>query len=216
MQYDDVDSSDEEMFGKRNGKRKRRARKGVDDADDEDIVMDEGDGNVMDLGGASALGRVKKGNTEQKDKEFFKIAEDGRIVIPFDDEKEDDNENDSVADSDDGMLGRNDKRSCRKRKNNDEDLEEQIVQSSTRALNSKTKVIKSDGTEFKAKKSSGDIKKNGAKFEPYAYIPLDHKLLNKRRKHESARAWKGVNFKGPQKEKRQFGRGDRKAPSGKR
>ncbi|KAL6079675.1 pre-rRNA processing protein, variant 2 [Balamuthia mandrillaris] len=40
------------------------------------------------------------------------------------------------------------------------------------------------GRNYKSSKAGGDVKKEG-KFEPYAYLPLDPKNLNKRRKHKA-------------------------------
>lgn len=36
-----------------------------------------------------------------------------------------------------------------------------------------------DGSEYKSKKSKGDVKKKG-KMDPYAYLPLQRSALNKR------------------------------------
>ncbi|XP_059075817.1 uncharacterized protein LOC131047356 isoform X2 [Cryptomeria japonica] len=47
------------------------------------------------------------------------------------------------------------------------------------------------GNEYKSKKASGDIKKEG-KLEPYAYWPLDRKMLN-RREEKRAIAKKGLS-----------------------
>lgn len=41
------------------------------------------------------------------------------------------------------------------------------------------------GSEYKSKKARGDVKKKG-KFEPYAYWPLDRKLLSRRPEHKAA------------------------------
>ncbi|KAJ0983774.1 hypothetical protein J5N97_002130 [Dioscorea zingiberensis] len=46
------------------------------------------------------------------------------------------------------------------------------------------------GGEYKSKKAGGDLKKND-KMEPYAYWPLDRKLLNRRAEHKAA-ARKGM------------------------
>lgn len=46
------------------------------------------------------------------------------------------------------------------------------------------------GGEYTSKKASGDIKKKD-KFEPYAYWPLDRKLLNRRAEHKAS-ARKGM------------------------
>jgi len=35
---------------------------------------------------------------------------------------------------------------------------------------------------FKAKKAGGDVKRKQDKYEPYSYMPLDPKQLNKRRR----------------------------------
>lgn len=40
------------------------------------------------------------------------------------------------------------------------------------------------GKEYRAKKAGGDMKKKG-KLEPYAYIPLDPKLMAKRNKRNA-------------------------------
>jgi ribosomal RNA-processing protein 12 len=45
------------------------------------------------------------------------------------------------------------------------------------------------GKEFRAKKAGGDVKKKG-KFEPYAYIPLDPKLMAKRNKRSAVNKYK--------------------------
>ncbi|KAJ0406910.1 hypothetical protein P43SY_001761 [Pythium insidiosum] len=45
------------------------------------------------------------------------------------------------------------------------------------------------GNEYKAKKAGGDIKKKG-KLEPYAYIPLDPKLMAKRNKRSAVNRYK--------------------------
>lgn len=37
-----------------------------------------------------------------------------------------------------------------------------------------------NGSEYKAKKAKGDVKKKGQKMDPYAYIPLSRTSLNKR------------------------------------
>lgn len=46
------------------------------------------------------------------------------------------------------------------------------------------------GKKYKAAKAGGDIKIG--KYDPFAYIPLDPKLLNKRKKHKAVNALKAV------------------------
>ena len=56
----------------------------------------------------------------------------------------------------------------------------------------KKRVEQAFGKEFKAKKAEGDAKFKGQKTDPYAYIPLDHRMLNKRKKHQAVKRFQGV------------------------
>lgn len=47
------------------------------------------------------------------------------------------------------------------------------------------------GERFRSKKSGGDVK-GASKMEPYAYWPLDRKMLNKKRRGKQAAASKGL------------------------
>ena len=38
-----------------------------------------------------------------------------------------------------------------------------------------------DGSEYRGKKASGDMKKKNQKHQPYAYLPLNPAILNKRK-----------------------------------
>jgi hypothetical protein len=38
------------------------------------------------------------------------------------------------------------------------------------------------GAQYRSKRAKGDVKKKGTKFEPYAYVKLDKKQINKRYK----------------------------------
>merc|ERR1712087_34289 len=40
--------------------------------------------------------------------------------------------------------------------------------------------VKALGSAYKSKKSGGDVKKKGQKYEPYAYVPLDGKSYTKK------------------------------------
>lgn len=46
------------------------------------------------------------------------------------------------------------------------------------------------GKEYRSKKASGDVKKKG-KLDPYAYIPLDPKLMAKRNKRSAVSRYGG-------------------------
>jgi len=47
------------------------------------------------------------------------------------------------------------------------------------------------GSEYKSKKARGDVKRKG-KPDPYAYVPLSHGSLNKRKAAKSAGEWSGL------------------------
>ncbi|CAG0886711.1 unnamed protein product [Cyprideis torosa] len=48
------------------------------------------------------------------------------------------------------------------------------------------------GAEFKAKKGKGDVKKKGAKFDPFAYVPLKKEALNRRKQSKFSGQFKGL------------------------
>lgn len=47
------------------------------------------------------------------------------------------------------------------------------------------------GSEYRAKKSTGDMKKKGA-LDPYAYIPLSRNTLNKRKRAKNSGQFKSI------------------------
>ncbi|GBG28410.1 RRP12-like protein [Hondaea fermentalgiana] len=191
--------------------RKRRGRGGADAQDDEDLVMDEG-GEALDLLGASALSRVKArakaSNTASKPANGddannglpseFKMASDGRIIIPSEDNAGGNEEEDDIGDA-----------RKRRRYTSDSDSEDEdggrTVGSrrgegakqglAMRGKKGKRGQKEAPGAGFKSSKSGGDVKKKSSKFEPYAYIKLDPKLMNHRRKHEAAKQFRGLSGK---------------------
>eukprot|EP00164_Ancoracysta_twista_P005519 GFYU01007569.1.p1 GENE.GFYU01007569.1~~GFYU01007569.1.p1 ORF type:complete len:1236 (-),score=497.10 GFYU01007569.1:78-3731(-) len=48
---------------------------------------------------------------------------------------------------------------------------------------------KMTGAHYKSRKADGDIKKKGDKFEPYAYMPMDRNVLNKRKKTKATKGF---------------------------
>ncbi|XP_047032780.1 RRP12-like protein [Helicoverpa zea] len=60
-----------------------------------------------------------------------------------------------------------------------------------RPLGSAASVASGAGTEYRSKKAKGDIKKQG-KHDPYAYLPLSRKNLNKRKKAVTSKQFKGI------------------------
>uniref|UniRef100_A0A1Y1JYP8 Uncharacterized protein n=1 Tax=Photinus pyralis TaxID=7054 RepID=A0A1Y1JYP8_PHOPY len=53
-------------------------------------------------------------------------------------------------------------------------------------------VQKQPGSEYKAKKASGDVKRKG-KLDPYMYLPLQRSALNKRKKAKMTGQFKNIN-----------------------
>jgi ribosomal RNA-processing protein 12 len=47
-------------------------------------------------------------------------------------------------------------------------------------------VLKHSGKEYKAKRAEGDVKKEG-KLEPFAFLPVESRLLNKRYRKKEAK-----------------------------
>ncbi|XP_032528017.2 RRP12-like protein [Danaus plexippus] len=60
-----------------------------------------------------------------------------------------------------------------------------------RPLSSAASVSSNVGSEYRSKKAKGDIKKKG-KPDPYAYLPMSRKNLNKRKKTVTSNQFKGV------------------------
>jgi len=191
---DDDEDEDEDGGARQRGKRKRGRHV---EATEEDIVMDENE-EAIDLLGASALGRVKRGAKKKQaggddDMGGFKVANDGRIVVPG--EQLDDgpaNKNGNGSDDDDDGMGSGKRRRVRY-ESDDED--ESGKRDRAKREQADKRQHRPAGAEFKAKNAGGDVKKKASKFEPYAYIALDPKMLNKRRKHESSRQFRGIGGK---------------------
>lgn len=54
------------------------------------------------------------------------------------------------------------------------------------------------GSEYKAKKAGGDLKKKGSTMEPYAYVQLSRNSLNRRRKAKQSGQFNSI-MKGARK-----------------
>lgn len=51
---------------------------------------------------------------------------------------------------------------------------------------------KTAGSDYKSNKATGDIKRKGSAYDPYAYIPLSRNSLNKRKRAKSAGQFKSI------------------------
>jgi len=185
---DENDSEDSEAAAqnrKRNlsGKRKRAQNDEISDQ----IVMDERDGEV-DLLDTSALGKVSisrrtgEGMEDSDDDSLIEFTADGKIKL-HEDASDSEDDMDDFMDSDDDFDGTIKKRIMKSKS-------DKIKSASA---NSKRRKVNTDeAPTFKAKRAAGDVRRKGVKVEPYSYIKLDPKLLNKRRKHEAKRQFKGI------------------------
>ncbi|KAL3671853.1 hypothetical protein V7S43_002521 [Phytophthora oleae] len=147
--------------------------------EDEDDIVDFLDDNAAVKNIFSAQ---RGSNADEESDDEFQMTKDGRMIIPGG--EDDDMEGDSDSDNEDKIKqdvasqlqrmglnnnGKNEKGSRSKRKRDDDGL---------------------NGREYRAKKAGGDMKKKG-KLEPYAYIPLDPKLMAKRNKREAVTRFGG-------------------------
>ncbi|KAJ7336525.1 pre-rRNA processing protein [Desmophyllum pertusum] len=132
--------------------------------------------------------------TKRKATDDFETSTDGKLIIPDDEDEEERNEPGSkrkrkpgLQDSDDDMEDSS--ASWKKKRkpfgadNDDDDNDE--------ALPSKRgKGEKAVGAEYKAKRG-GDMKKKG-KPDPFAYVPLQLNMLNKRKQRKMTGQFKGL------------------------
>ncbi|XP_015188841.1 PREDICTED: RRP12-like protein [Polistes dominula] len=150
----------------------------------------------------------------------FKIAPDGRFIIKDDNQKDDDEDNEMENKKRKYMLSENDSNddyeddeedkkslasvdpASRKRKHgasSDTTSMKSFGSSKYRAggsgIHRPLKVRKVEqttpGSEYRAHKAGGDIKKKG-KPDPYAYVPLTRAALNKRKKKKMATKLRGI------------------------
>ncbi|RLN59945.1 hypothetical protein BBP00_00006244 [Phytophthora kernoviae] len=181
---DEGDAEDDEAAAMQVLKRKKDLHKkqkgGKVIREDEDDIVDFLDDNaaVKNIFSAQRGGR---GNDDDSDEEF-QMAKDGRMIIPGGD----DDDMDGASDSDDEDKIKQDVASQLQRmglSNNKNDK-------SSRGKRKRGGDNDGNGREYRAKKAGGDMKKKG-KLEPYAYIPLDPKLMAKRNKREAVTRYGG-------------------------
>lgn len=122
---------------------------------------------------------------EDDDGEDFETDAKGRYIIPDDDDYTSKRSRRSVRDEmsvEQDMAGEEEE--------DDNDVQSRPSMQTKRKLPKRKE--QSFGKEFKARKAGGDAKYKGAKTDPYAYIPLDHRMLNKRKKFQAVKQFNGV------------------------
>ncbi|XP_073947995.1 RRP12-like protein [Choristoneura fumiferana] len=189
--------------------------------DDPDNIVDLADASASRKITATDPSQKKKAiEVKQKKKDGgFKMAPDGRLIITddaFDDDDDEpkpsgdvdsdtDDTDDEAKDSKSRLLKPGTKRryddilSIKSGKTNRSKASTLAVGSKYKAggkgihrpLNSAASDAPTVGTDYRSKKAKGDVKKKG-KHDPYAYIPLSRKNLNKRTKAATSKQFKGV------------------------
>nr|CCA23612.1 conserved hypothetical protein [Albugo laibachii Nc14]CCA24154.1 conserved hypothetical protein [Albugo laibachii Nc14] len=123
-------------------------------------------GDIVDLLDPNAvLQRAEMDEQSDSDDSVMHFAKDGRLIVP--DERVDDNhsEADEMKESLQGI--------------NKMDLNAGMKRNRSQEMDGV-------GQEYKAKKARGDVRKKG-KLEPYAYIPLDPKLMATRNRRKGVK-----------------------------
>ena len=184
-QEEEVEEDEDDLApGYGQNKHSKKKRSGGH-AEEEDIIMDEG-GEALDLLGASALGRIKRhSKATTNDINDFKMTRDGRMIIPEDEE-----------DDDEAFTKRKRNKMIGDVESDDEDDEGKAYGGRGK------KIAPPTAAPVAKKKAGGDVRKKGNKMEPFTYIELNPKFLNKRRKHESSRQFRGIGGKNFQNKKK--------------
>ncbi|KAF5307989.1 hypothetical protein FQR65_LT06557 [Abscondita terminalis] len=131
-------------------------------------------------------------STKKNKNRGFKTAADGRLIITDIDSKDD-------SDTDKDKLKKFDKLKLEDSDSDDEVGASEPVTSKKRKrsemgsvksgpVSKKTSVA---GSEYRAKKAGGDVKKKG-KVDPYMYLPLQRTLLNKRKRAKASGQFKNI------------------------
>ncbi|CAK4636489.1 unnamed protein product [Aphanomyces euteiches] len=112
----------------------------------------------------------RKAKRDDDSDDEFEISKDGRMIIPGDEDDKDDDDSmgDDSEDDEEAAVRR--------------DVQKKLAHMGLDKKRKRDKEASSGfGQEYRAKKAAGDVKKKG-KMDPYAYIPLDPKLMARRNK----------------------------------
>ncbi|ESO86543.1 hypothetical protein LOTGIDRAFT_128850 [Lottia gigantea] len=140
----------------------------------------------------------------KKREELFKRGGDGRLVITTEQDDTGEKLESDMEDDLEELMASIDGRKKKSRKRTFEDIDDSddnddVIDNKKykaggkgihRSLESTGKDKSGFGVEYKAKKAGGDVKKKG-KPDPYAYVPLDYKRLNKRKQAKLKGQFKG-------------------------
>jgi ribosomal RNA-processing protein 12 len=202
------------------GNRDVWVREGADDDAVLDFLDPQAAHRFVSINPARSKGARNAGKDVSSSSSFggFTVSDDGRFIV--DDADDDDDHGDGRkgrkanrtsgmdmdVDGDDDGARKKRKRRMGSGDSSDEDSDHQDAPqrqpqqrpaSATAASSAKrSKLNSGDKHEKQAANSSktqpGDAKRRGAKFEPYAYVPLNPKFLNKRRRQGAAKQYESV------------------------
>ncbi|XP_059486905.1 RRP12-like protein [Neocloeon triangulifer] len=207
---DECDSEEdyEKIMNENNEKKRPKKRQKLDTwIQESEDALDFTDPTSMQRISAKKPGYVSHVDASKKDKNRgFKVSSDGRLIINESDGEEEegmnkfnrkrkrqDNDSDDLDDMDEAasQVGPRPGRYVMAPPHGDdlsrsmEDLSlQQQYKPGGSGIHRPVQGVHS-GTEYKAAKAKGDVKKKG-KVDPYAYIPLSGALLNKRKRAKNA------------------------------
>ncbi|CAK1589953.1 unnamed protein product [Parnassius mnemosyne] len=210
---------DEEVTPKNKVKRAKNKAWIQDDAEEIVDLADVSAARKITATDPTQKKKVTEEKAQKKKDGGFRTAPDGRLIISedaFDDEDEppkpsgdidsdtDDTDNEATEAKPSKLLKPGSKRryddilSIKSGRSNKSRASTATLSRYTtggrgihRPLGSAASVASSVGTEYRSKKAKGDIKKKG-KPDPYAYLPLSRKNLNKRKKATTSKQFKGI------------------------
>lgn len=153
-----------------------------------ETFIEEHEDDIIDLMDPSINKRLltkipEKVTAVKKTQKEFPVSEDGRLIITEESDESKSKQDSEMAERRE-ILAELGAFKSKKRKNqdivDDEDDnfdDKPVMKGIHRSLETKNK--KTPGVDFKAKKAGGDVKKG--KYDPFAYIPFNKQMLNKRK-----------------------------------
>ena len=147
----------------------------------------------------------KRGRDEDNDvDDAISMDLEGKLVI-----KEDEDEDEQGKETIKGLLDDGEKK-YKKRSGDRYTKEAGDGNPNKRRKKAGDKNVKGkNGTEFKAKRGTGgDVQKGN--LQPYAYLPLDHRFLNRKKKREAPRQYSNLVQSGRDGKKKKNNRNELK------
>jgi ribosomal RNA-processing protein 12 len=160
----------------------------------------EEDAQILDFLDPNALRGVKRSKSaqeieeeeEEEIDEDFPLNDSGKIVISEESGKDKKRKSHSSASSSSSNSFSGGKR---KRSRDDSNENQKAPFKQNKASKNTQADLPHSGKQYSAKKAKGDMLRPG-KLEPYAYIPLQPKFLNKRKKAQSVKQFAPFTKKG--------------------